>query len=105
MIHVRELDRPGLYRIRAKGNLDPEWSDRFGGFAIEPTGENETVLTGVVADQAALHGVLGKLRDLNLPLLLVERVEQSPASVVDDPVRFDYRTGPGTLVGEGRESK
>jgi hypothetical protein len=74
MVHGREFDRPGTYRIRAKGNLDAEWSDWFDGFAIEATGENETVLTGVVVDQAALYGLLSKLRDLGLPLLLVERV-------------------------------
>jgi hypothetical protein len=73
MIHGREFDRPGLYSIRVKGCLGQEWSDWFDGFVFESPAENETILTGLVADQAALHGVLSKLRDLGLPLLLVER--------------------------------
>jgi len=85
MVHGREFDRPGTYRIRAKGNLDAEWSDWFDGFAIEATGENETVLTGVVVDQAALYGVLSKLRDLGLPLLLVERLGAGPDGRGEQP--------------------
>lgn len=75
MIHGREFDRPGLYRIRVKGTLGDDWSDWFDGFRFDHLAEGETVLTGPVADQAALHGILCKLRDLGLPLLLVERVE------------------------------
>ena len=70
----REFDQPALYRIRLKGNLDAKWSDWFDGLDIEPQAGNETLLCGQVADQASLHGMLAKIRDLGLPLLLVERV-------------------------------
>ncbi len=78
MIHSREFDRPGIYRIRVRGSLGPEWSDWFDGFTFD-TSQTETELTGQVVDQAALYGLLSKVRDLGLPLLLVERMENSPA--------------------------
>ena len=58
-----------------KGGLDREWSDWFDGFIVTPQASGETLLTGVVADQAALHGLLNKIRDLGLPLLSVKRAE------------------------------
>ncbi len=78
MIHSREFDRPGVYRIRVKGSLGPEWSDWFDGFTFDASW-TETELIGPVLDQAALHGVLNKVRDLGLPLLLVEKVDAGPA--------------------------
>ena len=75
MTDGRVFDRPATYQIRVKGNLDEKWSDWFDGFAIVPQPNDETLLTGPVADQAALHGLLGKIRDLSLPLLSVRRVE------------------------------
>lgn len=78
----REFDEPGVYHIRVKGNLDEKWADWFNGFTITPQANDETLLTGPVADQCALHGVLARIRDLGLPLLSVERVgneqEQAP---------------------------
>jgi len=71
----REFDEPAVYQIRVKGNLDRKWSDWFDGFTIVPQANDETLLTGPVVDQAALHGLLVKIRDLGLPLLLVKRVE------------------------------
>jgi hypothetical protein len=71
----RQCGGRGVYHIRVKGNLDLRWSDWFGGFAITPVGDEETLLIGPVADQAALHGVLHKIRDLGLPLLAVQRLE------------------------------
>jgi hypothetical protein len=73
--HGREFDERAVYQIRVKGNLDRKWSDWFDGFTIVPQANDETLLTGPVADQAALHGLLSKIRDLGLPLLLVRRVE------------------------------
>jgi len=61
------------YRIRLKGCLDDTWSDWFEEMAISSKGA-ETILTGPVADQAALHGLLIRIRDLNLTLLAVERL-------------------------------
>ena len=57
--------------IRVKGQIDEHWSEWFGGLTITHTDQNETVLTGPVVDQAALHGLLAKLRDLGLPIVSV----------------------------------
>lgn len=75
MTDGREFDRQAVYHIRVKGNLDRKWSDWFDSLTIIPQADDETLLTGPVADQAALHGLLGKIRDLGLPLLLVKRME------------------------------
>ena len=60
-----------IYQIRISGLLDPSWSDWFDGLAITHTAEDTTVLAGPLPDQAALHGVLNKIRDLGLILLSV----------------------------------
>jgi hypothetical protein len=73
MANGRELDKPAVYRIKVKGNLDPKWSDWFDGFAIIPQPNDETVIIGSVIDQAALYGMLLKLHNLGLPLLSVKR--------------------------------
>ena len=72
MSDVRQFGGRGVYEIRVKGQLDLRWSDWFDGFSISPVGDGETLLIGTVADQAALHGVLHKIRDLGLPLLSVQ---------------------------------
>jgi hypothetical protein len=63
------------YEIRVQGCLGPEWSAWFGGLTLSCNPRGETVLSGPVPDQAALHGILIKIRDLGLPLLSVRRVE------------------------------
>ena len=75
MTNRREFDKQGIYEIRVSGVLDRKWSDWFDGFAITPQADDETLLAGPVADQADLHGLLAKIRDLGLPLLSVQRVE------------------------------
>ena len=75
MSNTRPFDGRAVYEIRVVGNLDLRWSDWFDGFSITPVGEGETLLIGTVADQAALHGLLHKIRDLGLPLLSVQRLE------------------------------
>ena len=72
------------YRITLKRRLDPEWSDWFEQMAISTEGE-VTVLKGPVADQAALHGILIRIRDLNLTLLSVEHIEMIPEENPDVP--------------------
>jgi hypothetical protein len=65
---------PGLYEIRLKGHLDDRWADYFESLTITREANGETLLSGSVVDQAALHGVLRKVRDLGLLLLSVTRV-------------------------------
>ena len=65
----------GVYEIRIKGHLDNRWADRFDGLTITLENNGETQLTGPVVDQAALYGLLRKVRDLGLPLLAVIKVE------------------------------
>ncbi|MBN1284586.1 MAG: hypothetical protein JXB47_04235 [Anaerolineae bacterium] len=76
------LDQPAVYQIRVPGRFDESWSEIFEGMVItvdkEATGPTITTLTGVVADQAALHGLLRQLYGLGLPLLAVNRIEGDP---------------------------
>ena len=67
--------QPMIYQIRIKGHLGREWTDWFGGLTITSEGHGETLLTGTVTDQAALYGVLKKVRDLGLPLISVNHLE------------------------------
>jgi len=76
MPYGREFDKPKVYQIRVKGHLDRRWSDWFDGLTIAPQANDETLLTGLVADQGALHGLLAKIRDLGLPLLSCSRLEK-----------------------------
>jgi hypothetical protein len=68
------------YQIRVKGHLGQEWSAWFDGLAITNIEQGEAIISGVIVDQAALFGVLLKIRDLGLPLLAVNRVESDNAS-------------------------
>ena len=65
----------GWYEIRLQGRLDPRWSAWFDGLTLTAEADGTTVLAGPVIDQAALHGVLSRLRDLGLPLISVTQVE------------------------------
>ena len=64
-----------VYEIRIKGHLDQHWSTWFEGLTISYDGNGNTVLRGPLVDEAALHGVLIKVRDLALPLLAVSRLD------------------------------
>ena len=64
-----------VYQIRVKGHLDNSWSEWFGGLSMTHEEDGTTVLTGPVADQPALHGLLIKIRDLGLPLVSVNHVD------------------------------
>jgi hypothetical protein len=68
------MDRPQTYQIKVQGKLDEGWSDWFSGMTVT-LGSNISVLTGPVADQAALRGILTKIWDLNLTLIFVRRIE------------------------------
>jgi hypothetical protein len=71
-----ELDpnQPAVYQIRLRGQLGRQWAGWFGDLTISPEDNGDTLLTGTVVDQAALHGLLKKVRDLGMPLLSVNRV-------------------------------
>ena len=64
------------YQIRVNGHLSSQWTDWFGGLTVTLEANGDTVLTGPVVDQAALHGLLKKVRDLGMPLVSVVRIAQ-----------------------------
>jgi len=71
----RDPSESVVYQIRVTGHLGREWSDWFDGLSITLEDNGETLLTGPVIDQAALHGLLRKVRDLGLPLLAVTLIK------------------------------
>lgn len=79
-----------IYHIQVKEHLDDRWAGRFEGLTLRHQADGTTLLSGPVPDQAALHGLLIKVRDLGLTLLVVARAEH-----VQDP-------SPGTEVDQGR---
>lgn len=74
---------PSIYRIRIKGHLGRRWAERFAGLEITPEDDGTTLLTGPIADQAALHGVLRKIRDLGLELLSLNPVAAGPGQAAE----------------------
>jgi hypothetical protein len=81
---------PGVYEIRLKGHLDAKWADWFDGLTITRADNGETFLRGPVVDQAALHGVLRKVRDLGLPLVSVNQIDPKQANGPDGNVDTDH---------------
>lgn len=69
-------DQPVVYQIRIKGHLGRQWTDWFGGLSITLENNGDTLLSGTVVDQAALHGLLKKVRDLGMPLVSVSPVNR-----------------------------
>jgi hypothetical protein len=76
---TEDQSEPGLYEIRIKGHLDGRWSDWFEGLTISLEDNGDTLLTGPVVDQAALHGLLKRVRDLGITLVSVNFVNPSQA--------------------------
>jgi hypothetical protein len=76
-------DEPERYEIRIKGHLDNRWTGQFSGLTLTREANGETLLTGPMVDQAALFGVLRKVRDLGTPLLSVTRVGSDQADASD----------------------
>lgn len=80
---IKAHPEPELYEIRVRGHLDARWISQFDGMAITLEENGDTLLTGPVIDQAALHGLLKKVRDLGLPLVSVSPVEPGQADTSD----------------------
>ena len=76
---IKCADNPLLYQIRLMGQLGSQWTNWFGGLAITLDENGDTLLTGPVVDQAALHGLLRKVRDLGLPLISVFLIDPNPS--------------------------
>jgi hypothetical protein len=73
-----EKAEPLIYQIRIRGHLDRKWAGWFSGLSITSLENGETLLTGLVLDQAMLHSLLRKVRDVGLPLVAVMQVEPEP---------------------------
>jgi hypothetical protein len=74
----RKADQPMVYQVRIKGHLSPRWADWFEGLTITLDENGDTLITGPVVDQAALHGLLKRVRDSGVPLLSVNTVGADP---------------------------
>ena len=81
--------QPTIYEIRVEGHLDREWSAWFEGLTVTPEEDGTTLLHGPVTDQAALHGLLRRIRDLGAPLISINQVEPDPPDPAprDRPIR------------------
>ena len=73
-----------IYRVHVRGHLDDHWSEWLGGLEIQRQADGTTILSGPVADQAALHGVIARIRDLGLPLLAVDLVADADDAGVEE---------------------
>jgi len=78
-----DADQPMVYQIRIKGHLSPQWTGWFEGLTITLEEDGDTLLTGTVIDQAALHGWLKKVRDLGMPLFSVNSIESARQDTSD----------------------
>ena len=78
---MSDIDQPEIYEIQVQGRLDERWSDWFEGMTLRVDIDSEggaiTTLVGPITDQSALHGLLRRIRDMGLSLLLVERIDKS----------------------------
>jgi hypothetical protein len=76
MTSAREYDAEATYEVRVRGRLDTRWSRRLADMEIVPQPNGDSLITGPVADQAALYGLLSRMRDLGLVLISVHRIPQ-----------------------------
>ena len=79
---IKAHPEPELYEIRVRGHLDARWANQFEGLTITLEEDGNTLLTGPIIDQAALHGLLKKVRDLGLPLVSVSPLKPGPSTTL-----------------------
>ena len=89
-----DANRPTVYQIRVKSHLSSDWTDWFDGLTITRQENGDTLLTGPVIDQAALHGLLKKIRDLGMALISVNSLEPAASTTLG--------TGQANGVDEGQ---
>ena len=88
MTHFVKRQLPATYQLRVDGHLDQHWSPWFGDLTLTQESDGTTSLTGVISDQAELHGLLTKIRDLGVTLISV--------ALVDPPTRADLQPEPSS---------
>ncbi|HEY0602830.1 MAG TPA: hypothetical protein VGD58_07960 [Herpetosiphonaceae bacterium] len=93
---TEEHREPGCYEIRLKGHLDAGWADQFERMSFTHASDGTTILIGPLVDQAALYGLLRKVRDLGLPLIAVNQVDPRQANRPDGNVDTDHRSNKET---------
>ena len=81
---IIDSSQPTVYQIRLKGHLSPQWTEWFEELTITLEEDENTLLTGTVVDQSALHGLLKKVRDLGMPLLSINSVGFNPKDASDN---------------------
>ena len=91
--------QPRVYQIRIKGHLGSQWVEWFGGLTITVEENGDTLITGLVVDQAALYGLLKKVRDIGMPLLSVNHVQANQA---DAPAVKHYSEKNEMMIEEKR---
>lgn len=84
-------DQPMVYQIRIKGHLGNQWTNWFEGLTITLENNGDTLLTGLVVDQAALHGLLKRVRDLGVTLVSVNSILSGPADISNNKEKTEYQ--------------
>jgi len=79
MAEIIDSNRPTIYQIKIKSHLSSDWTDWFEGLTITPEEDGDTLLTGPVIDQAALYGLIKKVRDLGMTLISLNPVQPNDA--------------------------
>ena len=93
-----------VYQIRLKGHLDSQWTDWFEGLTITLEEDGDTLLTGPVIDQSALHGLLRKVRDLGMPLVSVNQVQSKETHLYRLQKEIKMNTTEGSLRGTNKST-